>query len=170
MTRILMIALLSLPMLAQAQVYKCNVGGKSVYQDRPCAGGKREDTAKLPPLTSISSPYTGLAQPAPVAAPAAAAAAPAAGTSAPTGPDRPSNSAVRSAIIANQVLPGMTAAEVVQAAGKYGDHRKDSGVDSQGAYEIWAFPQKFESFPFTVKLRDGVVTEYSSDDLRTLHR
>lgn len=31
---------LALPALGEAQVYKCNVAGKTVYQESPCAAGK----------------------------------------------------------------------------------------------------------------------------------
>jgi len=169
MKRTILIAVLLLSPTAQAEVFKCAVDGKTIYQDKPCAGSTREASrANLPPITSMSSPYSGMET-----SPAAKSEAGAPTANVPAAqmqPAPPTANEIRSAVIGNRVLQGMKASEVTAAAGKYRDHRVTSGADAQGNYEIWTFPQKIEGFPYSVKLRDGIVTEYSSDDLRTLHR
>ncbi|PPE75760.1 hypothetical protein C3942_02380 [Solimonas fluminis] len=150
-----LIPLLLLAMPAGAQVYRCeNPGKPTVYQDKPCAGA-RGGTVTLPPLSVVPS------QPAaetPAAPPAAAAAGKASAAAAGL-PPAPAPAEVRAAIIANRVLPGMKADEVLAAAGRHTDHYTEQGLDADGRYELWTFSRRLDSFPFVVKLRHGVVVE-----------
>jgi len=41
MKTLIAIALLALPMMALADLYRCEVDGKPVYQDTPCSGGAK---------------------------------------------------------------------------------------------------------------------------------
>ena len=156
MKRLLLIASLLIAMPAGAEIYRCEVQGKPVYQDRPCAG-RRGGPAVLPPISVVPRPSSA-ATPAP--SPADAAAAPG-GEPAPRSdiPAPPSPALVRAAIIENRVLPGMREEEVLAAAGRHTDHRTEAGSDAQGAYVLWVFSQRLDSFPFVVKLRDGTVVE-----------
>lgn len=155
MKRLLLIAALLIAMPAGAEVYRCEVQGKPAYQDRPCAG-RKGGPAVLPPISVVSRPSSA-ATPAPATAEAAAPGDEPAPQ--PDIPAPPSPALVRAAIIGNRVLPGMSEAEVLAAAGRYTDHRTEAGSDAQGAYVLWVFSQRLDSFPFTVKLRDGVVVE-----------
>lgn len=142
--------LLPLATPAGAQVYRCESPDKPpVYQDKPCAGRSGGPVA-LPPLSVI--PAQGAAE-SPAAAPAAKPPA-AAGL-----PPPPSPAEVRAAIIANRVLPGMKADEVLAAAGRHTDHYTEQGLDADGRYELWTFSRRLDSFPFVVKLRNGVAVE-----------
>jgi hypothetical protein len=156
MKRLLLIASLLIAMPAGAEVYRCEVQGKPVYQDRPCAG-RKGGPAVLPPISVVSRPSS-----APPAAPATTpGAAPPGSEPAPASdiPAPPSPAMVRAAIIENRVLPGMREDEVLAAAGRHTDHRTEAGSDAQGAFVLWVFSQRLDSFPFVVKLRDGVVVE-----------
>lgn len=153
--RIWLISLLLVAAPAGAQVYRCEVPGKPpTYQDKPCAGRSGGPVA-LPPLSVVPA--------LPVATPAAQAnpAAPAAKSSPAVTPlpPAPTPAEVRAAIQANRVLPGMKAEEVLAAAGNHTDHNTEQGLDADGRYELWVFSRRMESFPFVVKLRNGVVVE-----------
>ncbi len=151
-----LIPLLVLTTPAGAQVYRCESPGKPpVYQDKPCAGRSGGPLA-LPPLSVVPA----LPEPAPatrspaVPAPAARPSSPAAAL-----PPAPTPAEVRAAIVGNRVLPGMKADEVLAAAGNHTDHNTEQGLDADGRYELWVFSRRLDSFPFVVKLRNGVVVE-----------
>ncbi|HEY0914650.1 MAG TPA: hypothetical protein VGE22_07265 [Solimonas sp.] len=151
-----LLSLLLIAAPASAQVYRCEVPGKPpTYQDKPCAGRSGGPVA-LPPLSVVPAlPETAPATRSPdTAAPAAKPSS----TSAAV-PPAPTPAEVRSAIMGNRVLPGMKAEEVLAAAGNHTDHNTEQGLDADGRYELWVFSRRMESFPFVVKLRNGVVVE-----------
>lgn len=155
MKRLLPIVLLLLAHPAAADVYRCELQGKTVYQDRPCpdhSGGP----LILPPISVVPAPSSTVA-PAPAAAPVDSGSAPSAAP-APT-PLSLTPAEVRAAIIGNRVLRGMKAEEVLAAAERHTDHRVEGGSDVEGPYELWVFSQRLSTFPFVVKLRNGVVVE-----------
>ena len=79
-TRIAALGLLVLAApAAQAQLFKCVLGGKTVYQDAPCDDKSRQSTLRAPP-SPTAPPARAAAPKAGAAAPKAAAATPAAAT------------------------------------------------------------------------------------------
>lgn len=154
--RLWLMSLLLVAAPVHAQVYRCEVPGKPpVYQDKPCAGRSGGPVALRPlsivPALPAPEPAARPAEaPAPVARPSPA--------SAPQ-PPTPTPAEIRAAIQANRVLPGMKADEVLAAAGNHTDHNTEQGLDADGRYELWVFSRRMESFPFVVKLRNGVVVE-----------
>ncbi|MEQ6888343.1 hypothetical protein ABE957_06635 [Halomonas sp. CS7] len=44
-----------LPPLANAQVYKCEVGNNTRYQDHPCAGPSASESGQMPNLNNLST-------------------------------------------------------------------------------------------------------------------
>ena len=155
MKRLLPIVLLLLALPAAAEVYRCELQGKTVYQDRPCPGNSG-GPAVLRPISVIPAPSSAAA-PSSTTAPAESRSAPPV-AAAPTSPSL-TPAEVRAAIIGNRVLHGMKAEEVLAAAGRHTDHRVEAGSDAEGPYELWVFSRRLETFPFVVKLRDGVVVE-----------
>jgi hypothetical protein len=160
----------SVCMPAAAEIYSCKVNGKTAYQDRPCAAGAAQSI-----VVPVSIPASAHEQPvqldepqrqaAPVQSPQQIQITVQQPT-APPPPARPGSDTLRAARIGNRVLAGMTPKDVLASAGKYSEHHVSSGADAAGQYEVWIFPAKFETFPYSVKFRQGVVVEYSSDDLR----
>lgn len=54
MKKLAMLAIALLPIYASAKMYKCEVNGKKIYQDKPCKSGN-QSTIKAPPTPKFNA-------------------------------------------------------------------------------------------------------------------
>lgn len=154
---------------SSAAMYKCVEGGKTKFQDKPCANSAADENqinvrtsptnvpSSVPPPAEPSLP----GEAAPVAAPA-----PPSVSQKRSKPECPhiTDNELRKAYIAHRVIRCMTMAQVKNAAGVKSDFQVSNGADDRGPWEQWFFSMSYEGFPSLVEFRDGKVAKFGNTD------